>query len=548
MVTLEAGTLFAGRYEIIRQLGAGGMGAVYLACDPNERTFQVAIKVLYPGTLQSTKSRERFRNEITASYRIKHRNVVRAYEYFDAEDVQAYAMEFIDGGDLLEQLRAGRMACSEAVLILTQIASALEAIHKAGIVHRDLKPENILITKQGEVKITDFGVARLRESRTLTNAGSMVGTPKYLAPEYVETGESDGRGDIFAIGVIAYELLSGTSPFGKDFKPQQVLDRMKMRIPALQEVTPGCPSELAAIVHKAMSLKVRERYQNATEMREDLERFQAGITPLAAEHSAITNEPKPQSEPPPYQRWNTSAKVTAEPETAPMPDGFFASSQPHLTPPQTASRAIPVLVVTFAFCFSLSALGFASLVFFRTGNPLRGLQQGIFTGAIAATNSAPERIPVGVWSFPEHALLIVGKRGCTADLITARGEYRCGDDTYRFSVGPTTATRASGFVSINNLPARPWSVQLGSEHTANTKKARPNSATQHPLPGNAIIPSDTDHAAAAAPTKAAPRPAPQNLDHISTIEAQLRSGELSPEDAAQLLLQEYRKQESKDKS
>ncbi len=546
MVTLEAGTLFAGRYEVIRQLGAGGMGAVYLACDPNERTFQVAIKVLYPGTLQSTKSRERFRNEITASYRIKHRNVVRAYEYFDAEDVQAYAMEYIDGGDLLEQLRAGRMACSEAVLILTQIASALEAIHKAGIVHRDLKPENILITKQGEVKITDFGVARLRESRTLTNAGSMVGTPKYLAPEYVETGECDGRGDIFAIGVIAYELLSGTSPFGKDFKPQQVLDRLKMRIPPLQEVAPGCPAQLAAIVHMAMSLKVRERYQNATALREDLERLQAGIAPIAAQHLAPAHEPKPQPESPPYQRWNTSAEVAAEPEAAPMPDGFFAASQPHLTPPQTASRAIPVLVATFAFCFSLSALGFASLVFLRTSNPLRGLQQGVFTGAIGPTKSSPERIPVGVWSFKDHALLIVGKRGCTADLITARGEYRCGDDTYRFSVGPATATGASGFVSINNLPARPWLVQIGSEQSTSAKKERPNSTTQHALPSSAIIPSNTDRAAA--PTKAAPRPAPQNLDHISTIEAQLRSGELSPEDAAQLLLKEYRKQESEDKS
>ena len=138
-------------------------------------------------------------------------------------------MEFVDGSDLSEMMRRNRVDWRRAVEILLQIASGLDAIHKAGIVHRDLKPENMLIATDGTVKISDFGVARLKGSITLTQAGAMVGTPKYVSPEYIETGECDHRGDIYALGVIGFELLAGRSPFRSTTRVSMMMERFKSK-------------------------------------------------------------------------------------------------------------------------------------------------------------------------------------------------------------------------------------------------------------------------------------------------------------------------------
>ena len=146
MLELQSGSDFGGRYKVIRCIGSGGMGAVYLATDPRYRDFEVALKVLYPGIIKTPEARERFRTEIIASYKIPHRNIVRAYEYFDEENVQAYAMEFVSGGDLQVHMRDGDIDLDAAVDILRQAAAGLEAIHRQGIMHRDLKPANIFIS------------------------------------------------------------------------------------------------------------------------------------------------------------------------------------------------------------------------------------------------------------------------------------------------------------------------------------------------------------------------------------------------------------------
>ncbi|NLF24308.1 MAG: serine/threonine protein kinase [Deltaproteobacteria bacterium] len=275
MLEVEKGSLFAGRYIVVRCIGAGGMGAVYLAHDPRYRNFPVALKVLYPGVIKSRELRERFKTEIVASYRISHKNIVRAYEYFDEENMQAYAMEYIEGVDLHQRMKSGPMSFEEVAGLLRQAAAGLEAIHSEGILHRDLKPENIMLTKRGLVKIADFGVARLRdENESITKAGMMVGTPRYFAPEYVELGECDQRGDLFALGVIGYELLAGNSPFSVEEDVSNMMDRFIQRGPSLLEARPDCPVELAAIVEKAIALSLGRRYQSAAQMRLDLEALQ----------------------------------------------------------------------------------------------------------------------------------------------------------------------------------------------------------------------------------------------------------------------------------
>lgn len=274
MIGLQSGSLFAQRYEILTPIGSGGMGAVYLACDPRKRDFLVALKVLDPAMLRSEQALARFRNEIIAAYGVDHPNIVRAYEYFDEADFQAYAMEYIDGGTLKSFLRAGKLDPAFTVNVLLQVTSGLEAVHAQNIVHRDLKPENLLITKKGMVKISDFGVARLQGSQTVTHVGALVGTAQYVAPEYVETGECDHRGDIYALGVIGYEMLSGTSPFKSQSTVSAMLERFRVQPRPLRELSTGCPAELARIIEKAMSVRISERYQSAAELRADLQNLQ----------------------------------------------------------------------------------------------------------------------------------------------------------------------------------------------------------------------------------------------------------------------------------
>ena len=276
MIDLQPGSQFHGEYEIIRQLGAGGMGAVYLARRTSKRDELVAIKVLYPGRIKNAEARERFRNEVTATFQVKHENVVRGFEYIDQEDFQAYVMEFVDGGDLLEKMKAGKLETSRVVRYLKQITAGLAAVHAQAIIHRDLKPDNLLYDATTDcLKLHDFGVARLKGANPLTMVGTMVGTPKYLSPEYVETGYCDHRGDIYAAGVIGFEMATGQSPFRSVSKLSLMVERLKTRIPPVLDVDPECPPELARIIDKAIALKVSERYQSVQAMYEDLCKFES---------------------------------------------------------------------------------------------------------------------------------------------------------------------------------------------------------------------------------------------------------------------------------
>lgn len=267
---LQPGSIFAGRYQIIRALGEGGMGRVYLACDPNDRAFEVALKVLFPGVLATPQTSKRFASEITICEQVSHPNVVKAYEQFNLPDYKAYAMEYVNGGDLAFRMRARDITLEQAVSFIQDAANGLLAIHSQGIIHRDLKPENMLLTKKGVLKISDFGLARTDTSNTLTNVGAMVGTPQYLSPEYIEYGECDRRADIFALGVIAYEMLAGRSPWGQKSGIASLVKRNFTAYPNIQEVCPNCPVQLSAIVTRAMTANLTVRYQSAQEMIDDL--------------------------------------------------------------------------------------------------------------------------------------------------------------------------------------------------------------------------------------------------------------------------------------
>ncbi len=272
LISLQPGTVIAGRYEVVKSLGAGSMGVVYACRHRDLAGHLVSVKVLFPEVAQDKVASARFRNEICASYGVSHPNVVRAYEYLTDGDLVAYTMEYVAGGDLADRLDKSEdlIEIPDIVTILSQMCAGVQAIHDAGIVHRDLKPENILISKDGKVKITDFGIARTDHGPKLTEHGGVVGTIDYVSPEYMLHSQVDWRSDIYAIGILAYEMIVGEAPFRGDSVYATMTKRLKSDPTPPSQSRAECPKELDAIVLRAMHRERDERYQSAADMYEDL--------------------------------------------------------------------------------------------------------------------------------------------------------------------------------------------------------------------------------------------------------------------------------------
>ena len=231
----------------------------------------VALKILYQEIAKDEVAVSRFRNEIVASYGVSHPNVVRAYEYFRDEDLICFTMEYVDGGDLAQELADKHpLDTTRIVQLLTEICSGLDAIHSSGIVHRDLKPENILLTKDGTVKISDFGISRVGTGPRLTEQGGVVGTIDYVSPEYLETGTVDHRGDIYAVGVIAYEAVTGDMPFKAESVIQTMTKRLQEDPASPIGINARCPAALSDFTMTALARDPTKRFQTAKEMVEAL--------------------------------------------------------------------------------------------------------------------------------------------------------------------------------------------------------------------------------------------------------------------------------------
>ena len=271
---LQPGTVVNGRYEIIKSLGTGSMGLVYVCRHLELAGHVVAMKVLFNEVVSDEVVRSRFINEIVASYGVNHPNVVRAYEYFQDGDIVAFTMEYVDGGDLADRLAMKEpIPMDQVIKWLKQMCQGVQAIHDAGIVHRDLKPENVMLTSTGggDVKIADFGIAKTGTGPKLTEYGGVVGTIDYVSPEYLERGQVDERLDIYALGVLAYEMITGNVPF----KGDSVVETMTLRLKTIPEtpaaIRPECSEELGRIVMQALRREPGERYQKAIEMFHDLD-------------------------------------------------------------------------------------------------------------------------------------------------------------------------------------------------------------------------------------------------------------------------------------
>ena len=342
LMSLQPGTVISGRYEVVKCLGAGSMGLVY-ACRHRELGGHlVAIKVLFPEVAQDKVAAARFRNEIFASYGVSHNNVVRAYEYLREGDLIAYTMEFVGGGDLADRLgKPGKlMPIDEIVRLLKQMCAGVQAIHDAGIVHRDLKPENILLTTENQVKIADFGIARTGYGPKLTEHGGVVGTIDYVSPEYMLNSQVDWRSDIYALGVLAFEMITGESPFRGDSVYATMTKRLKEDPPPPSTLRPECPRELDRIVLKAMVRDPAYRYQNACEIERDLNTLGLGDYSAASGFGAIESDRASSG------GANTPGHKESAPKAAVMEPPLFAeakkSGAPAANAASQAARQSPV--------------------------------------------------------------------------------------------------------------------------------------------------------------------------------------------------------------
>jgi serine/threonine protein kinase/Tfp pilus assembly protein PilF len=274
---LTTGSTFANRYQIIEELGKGGMGKVYKVFDTKIKE-KVALKLIRPEVAADKDTIERFSNELRLARKISHRNVCRMFDLGEAEGAHFITMEYVAGQDLRGLVRqTGRLTAGKAVSIARQVCEGLEEAHRLGVIHRDLKPGNILIDKDGNARIMDFGIARSLAGKGITGAGVMIGTPEYMSPEQVDGTEVDQRSDIYSLGVILYEMVTGRVPFIGD-TPLSVAVKQKTETPPdPSKLNAQVPENLGQIILKCLEKAKEKRFQSAEELKVELTRLEEEI-------------------------------------------------------------------------------------------------------------------------------------------------------------------------------------------------------------------------------------------------------------------------------
>ncbi len=325
------GLVVAGRYELLHLLASGGMAEVWEAVD-HVLERPVAVKVLHRHLTADEAFSRRFRAEAIAAARLHHHSIVAIYDTCHDDDLEAIVMELVRGRTLRDYLdEQGRLECDEVVQIGADVADALAAAHRAGIVHRDVKPANILLCDDDRVMVTDFGIAKVRDSADLTSNGTMVGTVKYLSPEQVEGRAVDPRSDLYALGVVLYEALLGRPPFSADTPAATALARLHQTPPRPRSVRPDVPVALDTVLMRVLDRDPEHRFADAASFRAAL--LAPRVLPLPATEVADTGD---LTQVTPVDRPVDATASHARPPTAqPQPAGVGAP------PPRPAPGAAP---------------------------------------------------------------------------------------------------------------------------------------------------------------------------------------------------------------
>ena len=291
---MSAQQTFGGRYAVLERVGGGGMAEVYRARD-DLLGREVAIKVLHERFSNDRSFVERFRREAQSAANLNHPNVVSLYDYGADDDTYFIVMEYIDGRSLADIISAeGPLLPERAAEIASDVAQALDRAHSGGLVHRDVKPSNIMITDTGQTKVTDFGIARALGGdgeQTMTQTGMVIGTASYLSPEQAQGNPVDARSDVYALGVVLYEMLTGDPPFTGETPLAIAYKHVRENPEAPSSRNKDVPHALDAVTMKALAKNPDNRYASATDMHEDLQRFIAGqkvtATPVLADQTEV---------------------------------------------------------------------------------------------------------------------------------------------------------------------------------------------------------------------------------------------------------------------
>lgn len=274
---MTRGSTFARRYDIIEELGKGGMGRVYRVFD-KKIDEEIAFKLIKPETAADEETIKRFSNELKLARRIAHRNVCKMYELMEDEGAHFITMEYVQGEDLKSMIRmTGMLEIGRVLCVGKQICDGFTEAHGLGVVHRDLKPTNIMIDKAGNVKIMDFGIVRSLRERGITGSSVLIGTPEYMSPEQAEAKEVDHRSDIYSLGIILYEMATGRVPFEGD-TALSIAMKHKGELPKNpKELNPNIPDDLSGVILKCLEKVKAKRYQTAADVRSELEKIEKSI-------------------------------------------------------------------------------------------------------------------------------------------------------------------------------------------------------------------------------------------------------------------------------
>ena len=360
MAELPPGAVLAGcRVEAV--VGRGGMGVVYRATQLSlERP--VALKAIAPELAGDPEFRERFKRESRIAASIEHPNVIPVYEAGEGEGVLYLIMRYVEGTDLRALIDAeGGLEPERATRIVAQVAAGLAAAHRRDLIHRDVKPANVLIDAGGErdhAYLTDFGIARHAAATSgLTRTGSVIGTVDYLAPERIQDQGGDGRSDVYALGCVLFEALTGTLPYARDNEVAKMFAHMSAPVPSAREVAPGIPEELDSLARQAMAKDPDDRFSTASELAEALaDTLPARPARAGSAESPATAEPEAREGP-------ATAEAAAEEPTAPAPAAATAATLPGPAPPAPSRRrgvlfaVVGAAVAAIAVVIALSLSG-----------------------------------------------------------------------------------------------------------------------------------------------------------------------------------------------
>jgi serine/threonine protein kinase/tetratricopeptide (TPR) repeat protein len=274
---LTTGSTFAGRYQVIEELGKGGMGRVYKVFDTKIKE-KIALKLIKPEVASDQETIERFSNEIRLARRIGHRNVCKMFDIGEAEGAHFITMEYVHGEDLKSMIEmSGSLSLGMLLSVGKQVSDGLAEAHSLGVVHRDLKPQNIMIDKHGNAKIMDFGIARSIREKGITGPSVMIGTPEYMSPEQAEAKVVDHRSDIYSLGVILYEMATSRVPFEGETALSIAMKHKGETPKDPKKLSPGIPDDLSGVILKCLEKERNKRYQTAAEVRSELEKIEKGI-------------------------------------------------------------------------------------------------------------------------------------------------------------------------------------------------------------------------------------------------------------------------------